>query len=121
MANRVVITGLGVVSPNGIGVPAFLNAIQNGISGIKFVPLYEDLHMSCQVAGQPEFEWDSLKKYISEVSFYGLKGTNIAYGITAALDAWTDAGLDFDTDEPRWDTGCVFGNSTPDTYAMKNV
>src|SRR6195952_2528677 len=121
MNKRVVVTGLGVVSPNGVGVPAFLNAIQKGISGIKFVPLYEELHMSCQVAGLPDFEWESLRKYISEVTFYGLKGTNIGYGITAALDAWTDSGMAFDTDEPRWETGCVFGNSTPDTQAMKIV
>ena len=51
MDKRVVVTGLGVVSPNGVGIPAFLNAIQNGISGIRFVPLYEELNMSCQVAG----------------------------------------------------------------------
>jgi 3-oxoacyl-(acyl-carrier-protein) synthase len=121
MSRRIVVTGLGIVSPNGVGIPAFLNAIQKGISGIKFIPLYEELHMSCQVAGLPDFEWDSLKRYISEVTFYGLKGTNIGYGITAAMDAWIDAGLSLDTDEPRWETGCVFGNSTPDTQAMKNV
>ena len=121
MAKRVVVTGLGVVAPNGVGVPAFLNAIQNGISGIKFVPLYQELNMSCQVAGLPAFEFDSLKRYISDVSFHGLKGTNIGYGITAALDAWTDSGLPVDTEEPRWETGCVFGNSTPDAEAMKNV
>jgi 3-oxoacyl-(acyl-carrier-protein) synthase len=121
MKRRVVVTGLGVVAPNGVGIPAFLNAIQKGISGIKFVPLYEELHMSCQVAGQPDFEWDSLKKYISDVTFHGLKGTNIGYGITAAMDAWTDSGMQFDTDEPRWETGCVFGNSTPDAEAMKIV
>jgi 3-oxoacyl-(acyl-carrier-protein) synthase len=57
MSNRVVITGLGVVSPNGIGIPDFLHAIQNGVSGIKFFPEYEDLKFNCQVAGQPEFEW----------------------------------------------------------------
>src|ERR1700712_4540658 len=121
MGNRVVVTGIGVVSPNGVGVPAFLNAIQNGISGIKFMPLYQELNFSCQVAGKPDFEWDNLKKYISEVTFHGLKGTNIGYGITAALDAWADAGFEYDTDEPRWDTGCVFGNSIADTEAMKNV
>jgi 3-oxoacyl-[acyl-carrier-protein] synthase II len=121
MNRRVVVTGLGVVAPNGVGVSAFLNAIQKGKSGIKFVPLYQELHMSCQVAGLPDFEWESLKKYISDVTFHGLKGTNIGYGITAALDAWTDSGMAFDTDEPRWETGCVFGNSTPDTQAMKIV
>ncbi|HEY4194819.1 MAG TPA: beta-ketoacyl-[acyl-carrier-protein] synthase family protein [Mucilaginibacter sp.] len=121
MKRRIVVTGLGVVSPNGVGIPDFLNAIQKGISGIKFVPLYEELHMSCQVAGQPAFEWDSLKKYISEVTFHGLKGTNIGYGITAAMDAWIDSGMQLDTEEPRWETGCVFGNSTPDAEAMKIV
>jgi 3-oxoacyl-(acyl-carrier-protein) synthase len=121
MNRRVVVTGLGIVAPNGVGIPAFLNAIQQGISGVKFIPLYEELRMSCQVAGQPPFEWENLRNYISEVTFYGLKGTNIGYGITAAMDAWTDSGMQFDTDEPRWETGCVFGNSTPDTQAMKNV
>jgi hypothetical protein len=77
--------------------------------------------MSCHVAGKPEFEWESLKNYISEVSFHGLKGTNIAYGITAALDAWKDSGVAYDTDEPRWETGCVFGNSAPDAEATKMV
>ena len=121
MGKRVVVTGMGVVAPNGVGIPAFLNAIQNGRSGIRFVPLYEELHMSCHVAGTPEFEWDSLKNYISDVSFHGLKGTNIAYGIIAALDAWADSGMPYDTDEPHWETGCVFGNSAPDSDATKNV
>ena len=121
MSKRVVVTGLGVVSPNGIGVPAFLEALWQGRSGIKFMPLYEELKFSCQVTGMPQFDWEQLKNYISEVTFYGLKGTNIGYGLVAALDAWKDAGNDFDTDEPRWETGCVFGNSTSDSEAMKNV
>ena len=108
MKKRVVVTGMGVVAPNGIGIPAFLNAIQNGISGIKFIPHYRELNFSCQVAGMPAFDWESLKNYISEVTFHGLKGTNIGYGVAAALDAWADSGMPYDTDEPRWETGCVF-------------
>jgi len=121
MGNRVVVTGMGVVSPNGIGIPDFLHAIQNGISGIKFMPHYHELKFSCQVAGMPDFKWDSLTNYISEVTLHGLKGTNIAYGLMAALDAWKDSGMDFETEEPRWETGCVFGNSIADTEAMRNV
>ncbi|MCJ8210506.1 beta-ketoacyl-[acyl-carrier-protein] synthase family protein [Mucilaginibacter sp. RS28] len=121
MSRRVVITGMGVVSPNGIGLPAFLNALQNGTSGIKFMPLYEELKFSCHVAGMPDFVWDELRDYISEVSFYGLKARGVAYGIRAALDAWDDAGHQRETDEPHWDTGCIFGNSIADTEAMKNV
>ena len=121
MAKRVVVTGMGVVSPNGVGVPAFLDAMQNGTSGIKFMPHYQELNFSCQVAGMPDFKRDNLINYISEVTLHGLKGTNIGYGLVAALDAWADSGMPYETDEPRWETGCVFGNSIADTEAMKNV
>jgi 3-oxoacyl-(acyl-carrier-protein) synthase len=121
MSRRVVVTGMGVVSPNGIGLPAFLDALETGRSGIRFVQHYQDLNFSCQVAGLPDFIWGDLINYISEVTLHGLKGTNIGYGLVAALDAWADSGMPCDTDETRWETGCVFGNSTSDTEAMKNV
>ena len=121
MSKRVVVTGMGIVAPNGIGLPAFLHALQNGTSGIKFIPQYKELNFSCQVAGLPDFKWDNLANYISEVTLHGLKGTNIGYGLVAALDAWADSGMGYETEKPRWETGCVFGNSTADTEAMKNV
>ena len=121
MSKRVVVTGMGVVAPNGIGLPAFLHAIQNGVSGIKFIPQYRDLNFSCHLAGMPDFKWQNLVNYISEVTLHGLKGTNIGYGLVAALDAWADSGMGYETETTRWETGCVFGNSTADTEAMKNV
>jgi len=35
LKKRVVITGLGIAAPNGVGLKVFTNAIKNGISGIK--------------------------------------------------------------------------------------
>lgn len=119
MSRRVVITGLGVVSPNGIGVPAFLEAIQQGRSGIRFIPEYEELKFNCQVAGVPDFEWEQLRNYIPETVLYGLKGKGIAFGIKAALDAWTDAGNPIYSEQTLWDTGCVFGSSVSDTDVIK--
>jgi 3-oxoacyl-(acyl-carrier-protein) synthase len=121
MSRRVVVTGLGVVSPNGVGIPAFLNAIQNGVSGLKFIPLFKELHFNCQVCGVPDFKFDDLKNYLSEVAFYGLKGSTIGYAIKAAADAWIDAGNKINNDKVHWETGCVFGNSIADTEAMKRV
>src|SRR6201985_1260980 len=121
MSNRVVITGLGVVSPNGMDVPDFLHAIQNGISGIRFISEFEELKFNCQVAGVPEFEWEQLRNYISETSLYGLKGKGIAFGIKAALDAWMDAGNPIVSEETLWETGCVFGSSVADTDVIKNA
>src|ERR1700741_4830547 len=121
MSRRVVVTGLGVLSPNGVGVPAFLDAIQNGVSGIRFIPKYEDLKFYCQVSGVPEFDWEQLRNYLPEVSFHGLKSMGIGYGVKAALDAWTDAGNTIETDQPLWDTGCVFGSSVADTQVIRNA
>eukprot|EP01039_Chlorochromonas_danica_P012441 gene12441-14232_t len=121
MSKRVVITGLGVVSPNGMNIPDFLHALQNGISGIKFVPLYEELKFNCQVCGTPDFEWEQLRNYITETSLYGLKGKGIAFGIKAALDAWMDAGNQIVSEETLWETGCVFGSSVADTDVIKNA
>jgi 3-oxoacyl-(acyl-carrier-protein) synthase len=121
MSKRVVITGLGVVSPNGMDVPDFLHAIKNGVSGIKFIPRYEELKLNCQVCGVPEFEWEQLRNYITETSLYGLKGKGIAFGIKAALDAWTDAGNQIVSEDTLWETGCIFGSSVADTDVIKNA
>src|SRR5476651_2144524 len=121
MSKRVVITGLGVVSPNGMNIPDFLQAIKNGISGIRFIPQYEELKFNCQVTGTPEFEMEQLRNYITETSLYGLKGKGIAYGIKAALDAWMDAGNAIVSEATLWETGCVFGSSVADTDVIKTA
>ncbi len=121
MSRRVVVTGLGVVSPNGVGVPAFLQAIKNGVSGIQFSPQYKELGFNCQVCGKPDFDWDDLQHYLPEVTFHGLRGSGIGYAIKAAADAWLDAGTPLDTEETRTETGCVFGTSIADTEAIKKV
>ncbi len=121
MNRRVVVTGLGVVSPNGVGVPAFLSAIRHGNSGIRHNPVYNDLHFNCQVAGMPEFDWERLKGYVSEITFHGLQGHALGYGIMAALDAWTDAGNTIGGKETIWDTGCVFGSSVSECEVVKKI
>jgi len=121
MNRRVVVTGLGVVSPNGLGVPAFLEAIRNGVSGIRYVPHYEALKFNCQVAGIPQFEWDILKNYVSEVTYHGLQGQAIAYGLMAAVDAWKDAGHAVAGEEALWDAGCVFGSSVAGVETVKRI
>ncbi|MEP6673963.1 MAG: beta-ketoacyl-[acyl-carrier-protein] synthase family protein [Ferruginibacter sp.] len=121
MSSRVVVTGLGVVAPNGVGIPAFLDALKNGRSGIKYIPEYKELNFNCQVCGVPEFDQSELKNYLSEVTLHGLKGSTIGYAIKAAADAWIDAGNGLNNEEIFWETGCVFGNSVADTNAMKRV
>lgn len=113
LKKRVVITGLGIVAPNGIGLEAFTNAIKNGISGIEFHPELERLKFSCQIAGTPKISEEIKQNYFSELELRSFNSSGILYGVIAGLDAWKDAGLPIENNEnPDWDSGTIFGIGT---------
>lgn len=113
MKKRVVITGLGIVAPNGVGLDAFTNAIKNGISGIKFDAELERLKFSCQISGTPEISEELKSNYFSDLELRNFNSTGILYGVIAGLDAWKDAGLTIEQNEnPDWETGTIFGTGT---------
>lgn len=51
-ARRVVVTGMGIVAPNGIGVDAFWNALINGISGIGKITQFDASSFPSRIAGE---------------------------------------------------------------------
>lgn len=113
MKNRVVITGLGVVAPNGVGLDAFTHAIKNGISGIKHDPELERLQFSCQIAGKPEISTEFALRYFTELELRNFNSTGILYGVIAGIDAWKNAGLSMKIhQDPDWDSGTIFGTGT---------
>lgn len=110
---RVVITGLGVVSPNGVGVSNFLHAIKNGISGIKHDVELERLQFSCQISGTPEISEELKRDYFTELELKNFNASGILYGVIAGIDAWKDAGLSIENNEnPDWESGTIFGSGT---------
>jgi len=52
MDRRVVITGLGVIAPNGIGKDAFWEAIKSGKSGIRKITRFDASEFPSQIAGE---------------------------------------------------------------------
>jgi 3-oxoacyl-[acyl-carrier-protein] synthase I len=118
--NRVVITGLGVVAPNGVNIPAFTDALKRGISGIQFFQHLKDSAMGCCVAGVPmNFDDSILRKYLSPGAFKSLRSTTIKYALAAAIEAWTNAGFEVMGNDIDIDTGCVFGNGVCDVDHMR--
>lgn len=110
---RVVITGMGIVSPIGNDLKTFQNSLENGISGIKFDQQLADLKFSCQVSGTPEISEEKKLDYFSELELRNFNSTGILYGVIAGLDAWKDAGLKPSDDEsPDWESGTIFGTGT---------
>ena len=113
MSKRVVITGLGVAAPNGVGITEFSHAIKNGISGIRHDIKLEELQFSCQIAGKPEISEELKAQYFTEVELRGFSSTGILYGVIAGIEAWKNAGLPIETnEEPDWDSGIIFGSGT---------
>ncbi|MES2455978.1 MAG: beta-ketoacyl-[acyl-carrier-protein] synthase family protein [Bacteroidota bacterium] len=113
MPNRVVITGLGVVAPNGVGLNAFTEALKIGKSGIVHDAELERLQFSCQIAGKPRVSAEQAGIYFSELELRNLNSTGILYGVIAGMDAWKDAGLSVNQgNEPDWNSGTVFGTGT---------
>jgi 3-oxoacyl-[acyl-carrier-protein] synthase II len=109
MLPRVVITGMGVVSPNGIGKEAFCRAILAGKSGVKRISRYDCSQLPVQIAGEiPEFEelaWVDARerKHVSRV---------VPLAIAASTEALRDAGLDpasMSIDEQR-QIGVILGS-----------
>jgi 3-oxoacyl-(acyl-carrier-protein) synthase len=113
MPNRVVITGLGIVSPNGTHLAQFSHALRNGLSGIAHDPQLEELNFSCQLAGRPVIDDERIRQYLSPLELRGFESTGILYGLIAGMDAWKDAGLEpAGESEPDWESGTIFGTGT---------
>ncbi|MDB2385529.1 beta-ketoacyl-[acyl-carrier-protein] synthase family protein [Polaribacter sp.] len=113
MEKRVVITGLGVVAPNGINVTEFSKAIQNGKSGVKFHQHLKDAGFSCCIGGIPEISEDKKQEYLSPLQLRGFNSTSILYGCIAGIDAWKDAGFSVNENSKLdYDSGLIFGTGT---------
>ena len=110
MGKRVVITGLGVCAPNGVGLSDFATAMQQGKSGIRFHSQLATLKFGCQIAGEPLVRDGLVNEYFTPLQLRGLNASGIVYGVIAGMDAWKDAGLSVASKEtPDWDAGIIFG------------
>ncbi|MBN1828213.1 MAG: beta-ketoacyl-[acyl-carrier-protein] synthase family protein [Deltaproteobacteria bacterium] len=110
MDKRVVITGMGVVSPNGHGLKAFEEALREGRSGIRHIPKLAELNFACQIAGVPEGFEETRKRYFDHEKQLSINN-NIGYAAIAAIDAWRDGGLEVPEDNGvvDWDSGAILG------------
>ncbi|GAB3358590.1 beta-ketoacyl-[acyl-carrier-protein] synthase family protein [Arachidicoccus ginsenosidivorans] len=114
MEQRVVITGLGVVSPNGVGVEKFTKAIKNGQSGIKFHPELNKLSFRCQIGGVPAISENARQRFLKKHGIEEVFSTGITYGCIAASEAWRDSGLKVRkaSESPDYESGCIFGTGS---------
>jgi 3-oxoacyl-[acyl-carrier-protein] synthase II len=109
MKKRVVITGMGAVSPNGIGNQAFCRAALDGVSGVKRIRSFDPSELPVQIAGEiqnfDELAWMEARerKHVSRV---------VPLALAASTEALKDAGFDTSqlTLQQQREIGVVLGS-----------
>lgn len=102
---RVVITGMGIVAPNGTGVEYVWKNVVGGVSGVRKIDNFDASDLPCQIAGLPirgvepgQYNPDS----VIDVRDQRKLDKSMIYGIVAADEAIRDAGLiEYDGDKTR--------------------
>jgi 3-oxoacyl-[acyl-carrier-protein] synthase II len=89
---RVVITGIGAVSPNGIGRECFWKATRNGESGVRRITRFDTTGYAVQVAGEVPDEFDE-KQYV-EIKDRPHVSRAVPLAAAAVAEALADAGIE---------------------------
>jgi len=111
---RVVITGIGVVAPNGIGKEEFWNNCFAGVSGIKPITLFDTSKYRCHFAGEiSDFQPE---KYLGPKGLRNLDRTTLLSLVAAKL-AIEDAQLEI-TDDNRDNIGVVLGSTMGSVHSI---
>ncbi len=103
---RVVVTGLGIISPIGNTVAQAWESALAGVSGISRITRFDASRLACQIAGEVK-DFD-VSAYMSPKEARRMD-TFIHYGMAAGLQAWRDCGLQV-TEENAERVGVNFGS-----------
>ena len=106
MKRRVVITGLGIVSPVGNDIDTAWDNLVNGRSGIGRITRFDPSPFNAQIAG--EVKGFDVTQYLSAKEAKTMD-TFIHYGIAAGVQAWRDSGLNIDEINPER-VGSIIGS-----------
>ncbi len=114
--NRVVVTGLGVISAVGNDIPTFWNALKNSQSGIDKITSFDASQFDSRIAGE-------VKGF--DPAFYGLSSKDlkrmdkfVQYAIACSRQAIKDAGLDLEK-EDRTRIGVLIGSGIGSLHTVE--
>jgi len=102
---RVVVTGLGAITPLGASIPQFWSGLVAGVSGVRCITRFDASALPCQIAGEiPDF---NAEDYIERKEIRRM-GLNAQIALAAAIQAAQDAGLPEIMPDPER-AGIAFG------------
>ncbi|MTE22292.1 beta-ketoacyl-ACP synthase II [Streptomyces sp. TRM43335] len=116
MTRRVAVTGLGVVAPGGIGVPAFWDLLTEGRTATRGITLFDPVGLRSRIAAECDFDPFA----------HGLDADRVErcdryvqFALVAAAEAVRDAGLEPGREDP-WRTGVSLGTAVGGTTRLEH-
>ena len=116
MNRRVAVTGIGIVAPGGIGVPAFWDLLAQGRTATRGITLFDPAGLRSRIAAECDFE----------PAEHGLDAEQaeridryIQFAMVAAREAVGDAGLDLAHEDP-WRVGVCLGSAVGGTTRLEH-
>lgn len=107
LERRVVITGIGAVTPNGNNVTEYWNALAEGRSGIRTIRNIDIDASPIKIAGEIDITDDFKEHFVTKKLFKRLD-RNIVIGYVAAAMAFKDSGIDVSENPERY--GAIIGS-----------
>jgi 3-oxoacyl-[acyl-carrier-protein] synthase II len=120
MRRRVVVTGMGCVTPIGNDIPSMWQALTAGRSGIDLITHFDASRFPTRIAG--EVKNFALDPSVPEADRFADAGRNIKFAISAGAQAYQDAGLSDDKIDPaRFGVYLGAGEGQQDFYLFMRL
>lgn len=113
--NRVVVTGLGAITPIGLGADEFWNGIKQEKTGFQVIDRFDPADYKCKVAAQVN-DFDA-KEYMEPKAAKRME-LFCQYAVAAAKEAIEDAGIDMEKEDP-FEVGVSVGSGIGSLQAME--
>ncbi|MGC9544634.1 beta-ketoacyl-[acyl-carrier-protein] synthase family protein [Streptomyces sp. UG1] len=116
MTRRVAVTGIGVVAPGGIGVPAFWDLLSGGRTATRGITLFDPEGLRSRIAAECDF--DPLAHGL-DAEVVERADRYIQFALVAAEEAVTDSGVDFAAEDP-WRVAVSLGSAVGGTTRLEH-
>ncbi|MEV7783319.1 beta-ketoacyl-[acyl-carrier-protein] synthase family protein [Kitasatospora sp. NPDC088351] len=116
MTRRVAVTGIGVVAPGGVGVPAFWRLLTSGRTATRGITLFDPAGFRSRIAAECDFDpaAHGLSQHdVQRADRY------VQFAMVAADEAIADAGLDLAAEDP-WRIGVSLGTAVGGTTRLEH-
>ncbi|MER7844400.1 beta-ketoacyl-[acyl-carrier-protein] synthase family protein [Kitasatospora sp. NPDC096077] len=116
MTRRVAVTGIGVVAPGGIGIPAFWDLLTAGRTATRGITLFDPTGFRSRIAAECDFDPAAHGLTPDEVQ---RADRYVQFAMVAAAEAVTDAGLDLAAEDP-WRIAVSLGTAVGGTTRLEH-